>query len=228
MSRGWLIVFAKAPRPGLVKTRMSPPLSFEESAALYEAILGDVLVATARFATQLDLEAVVAFHPPEAVGELIARIPPGYRLHPQRGRNLAERMAFAAREAAAAGVQRILIRGSDSPGLPLACFEQVMARLDAGDEVVLTPDQGGGYALIGLCRSEPGIFDAPMSTTAVLEQTLDCARRLGMRVSTTQPGFDLNVVGDIQLIERMSAHDRADLCPLTIQYLSESSLTCVL
>jgi len=137
-------------------------------------------------------------------------------------------MAFAAREAAAAGAQRILIRGSDSPGLPLACFEQAMARLDAGDEVVLTPDQGGGYALIGLCRSEPRIFDAPMSTTAVLEQTLDCARRLGMRVSTTQPGFDLDVVGDIQLIEQMSAHDRADLCPLTIQYLSESPLTCVL
>jgi rSAM/selenodomain-associated transferase 1 len=228
LSRGWLIVFAKAPRPGLVKTRMSPPLSFEESAALYEAILGDVLVATLRFATQLDLEAVVAFHPPEAVGELIARTPPGYRLHPQRGRDLAERMAFAACEAAAAGAERILIRGSDSPGLPLACFEQAMARLDAGDDVVLTPDQGGGYALIGLCRSEPRIFDAPMSTSAVLQQTLDCAIRLGMRVSTTQPGFDLDVVGDIQLIERMSAQERADLCPLTIQYLSESSLTCVL
>ena len=127
MSRGWLIVFAKAPRPGLVKTRMSPPLSFEESAALYEAILGDVLVATARFAAQLDLESVVAFHPPEAVGELIAHTPPGYRLHPQRGADLAERMAFAVREAAAAGAERILIRGSDSPGLPLACFEQAAA-----------------------------------------------------------------------------------------------------
>ena len=98
----------------------------------------------------------------------------------------------------------------------------------AGDDVVLTPDQGGGYALIALRRSAPGIFDPPMSTTTVLEQTLDCAIRLGLRASTTQPGFDLDVVGDIQLIERMSAQEKADLCPLTIQYLSESPLNCVL
>jgi glycosyltransferase A (GT-A) superfamily protein (DUF2064 family) len=103
-----------------------------------------------------------------------------------------------------------------------------MAGMDAGDDVVLTPDQGGGYALIGLCRSEPRIFDPPMSSSVVLEQTLDCANRLGMRASTTQPGFDLDVVGDIQLIEQLSDQEKADLCPLTIQYLSESPLSRVL
>ena len=50
MSRGWLVVSAKAPRPGLVKTRMSPPLSLEDCAELYAEMLADVLMASARFA----------------------------------------------------------------------------------------------------------------------------------------------------------------------------------
>ena len=54
MSRGWLVVFAKAPRPGLVKTRMSPPFSLEECAELYSEMLGDVLLASLRYAAQLE------------------------------------------------------------------------------------------------------------------------------------------------------------------------------
>ena len=220
MSRGWLIVFAKAPRPGLVKTRMSPPFSLEECAELYAEMLGDVLSASVSFAKRLDLDPVIAFHPPDAVGELIPHAPPGYRLHAQRGRGLGERMAFAASEAAAAGAERILIRGSDSPALPFACLETAMARLDAGEDVVLTPDEGGGYALIALRRPEPLLFEVPMSTANVLAQTLEFAARLGLRASTTQSGFDLDCVVDLHQIDALSAQEKADLCPRTVQFLS--------
>jgi hypothetical protein len=64
---------------------MSPPLSLEECAELYEAMLVDVLEASADFAASLDLIPVLAFHPPDAVAELIGRTPPGFRLQVQRG-----------------------------------------------------------------------------------------------------------------------------------------------
>jgi rSAM/selenodomain-associated transferase 1 len=224
LSRGWLVVFAKAPRPGLVKTRMSPPLSLEDCAELYAEMLVDVLRASARFAEDLGLEKVLAFHPPEAPAELVPRAPAGFRLQAQQGADLGERMAHACREAAAAGAERILIRGSDSPALSARVMEQAMARLDAGDDVVLTPDQGGGYALIGLRRAQPRVFALTMSTRTVLQETLTRASSLGLSATTTDPTFDLDHVRDFQPFLEWAQADGgaefADLCPRTVQYVS--------
>lgn len=220
MSRGWLIVFAKAPRAGLVKTRMSPPLSLEVCAQLYDEMLVDVLNASGRFSAQLDLMPVLAYYPADAHGELAHRAPPGFRLQVQYGAGLGERMDHAVAEAAAAGVDRILVRGSDSPALSFACLEAAMNRLDAGDDLVLTPDQGGGYALIGLRAPAPSLFDIPMSRDSVLDQTLERAARLGMSCSTTPATFDLDTVGDTQLLQDLSDEEKADLCPRTVQFLS--------
>ena len=65
MSRGAIVVFAKAPQPGRVKTRMTPPLTQQQAADLYAALLRDVLEATARFAADLSLVPVLAVHPRE-------------------------------------------------------------------------------------------------------------------------------------------------------------------
>lgn len=228
MSRGWLIVFAKAPRAGLVKTRMSPPLSLEQAADLYAAMLHDVLNASLRFASALDLEPVIAYHPPEAANELIGLAPAGFRLHAQQGSDLGERMAHAVDEAAAAGVRRILIRGSDSPGLPFERFAEVMERLDDRDDVVLTPDSGGGYALIGLKKPTPRLFDPPMSTAQVLDQTLDSAAHSGLRASTTRATFDLNRVSDFAHVMSMRPEETSDLCPRTVEFLAVSQFDLVL
>jgi rSAM/selenodomain-associated transferase 1 len=220
LSRGWLIVFAKAPRPGLVKTRMSPPLTLEQCAALYREVLADVLAATARFAAHLDLEPVALCHPADGIEEIIGLSPPGFRFHGQHGAGLGARMGHGAGEAFAAGADRVLIRGSDSPALGLARLEEAMSALDQAHDVVLTPDQGGGYALIGLSRPAPRLFQVPMSTEGVLEQTLQIAKDLGFAASTTKAAFDLDTVGDLQLFKALSAEEVADLCPRTVQYLS--------
>lgn len=228
MSRGWLIVFAKAPRPGLVKTRMSPPLSLDECALLYAAMLADVLEASAGFAATLDMTAVLAFHPPDAVAELIDRAPPGTRLQVQRGADLGERMANAFAEAAAAGAPRILLRGSDSPALERSLFEEAMSRLDAGDDVVLTPDQSGGYAMIGMRSPQPALFEPVMSTEDVMDQTLLIAGSLGLRSTITAPGFDLNTVGDFRCLSALSSAQLLDLCPRTVKSISALPLDSVL
>jgi rSAM/selenodomain-associated transferase 1 len=233
LSRGWLAVFAKAPRPGLVKTRMSPPLSLDECAELYAEMLADVLVASADFAGRLGLEKVLFFHPPDAVRELVHRAPAGYRLQAQHGADLAQRLARASLEAGAAGVRRLLIRGSDSPTLPFECVEEALDRLDAGADVVWTPDQGGGYALIGLRTPVPELFQVAMSTGSVLAETRARAEALGLQGASTRPALDLDTVGDFHVLrERIddarSAEEFADLCPRTVQFLAHLSREHVL
>lgn len=219
MSCGWLSVFAKAPRPGRVKTRFVPPLSPEQAAAFYDAMLADVLRASADFASRLGLEPVLHFDPPEAMSEFARREPGVYHLHPQRGRDLAARMANAFEHGAASGVSRMLLRGSDSPGLDLPVVEDAVARLDSGDDLVLTPDQGGGYALIALKKPREELFDIPMSTGCVLDETVARARALGLSVSLTRPTFDLDDAADLAWIDSLSPEQSSVLCPRTVEIL---------
>ena len=219
MSRGWLNVFAKAPRPGRVKTRLSPPLSPEQAAELYGAMLSDVLEASLGFADRLDLEAVLHFDPPDARAELAARAPRGFRLLPQAGAGLAVRMANAFVQGSTEGAMRMILRGSDSPGLELERVEDALARLDAGDDLVLTPDQSGGYALIALKEPRSELFEVAMSTRSVLEETLARARSLGLVASLTRPSFDLDRATDFAWIDGLAPARSSVLCPRTVEMI---------
>lgn len=221
MSRGWLSVFAKAPRPGRVKTRLSPPLSPEQAAGLYAAMLVDVLRASAAFARELGLEPVLHFDPPDAQVELERCAPAGYRFRPQRGRGLAARMANAFEEAAAEGVERVLLRGSDSPGLDLPLVAEALAGLEAGGDLALTPDQGGGYALIALKEPRRELFDVVLSTGSVLEETVSRARSLGLSVALTGASFDLDVAADLARLDAMPPERSSILCPGTVEILRD-------
>ena len=220
MSRGWLIVFAKAPRAGLVKTRFAPPLSLDEAAVLYEAMLADVLVESARAAAQLDLEAVLAFYPEDGVGELLSRTPNAFRLQLQHGNGLGERMANAFAEASAAGAPFAMLRGSDSPALNRAHFCDTVARLKGGDDLVLTPDLGGGYAMIGQATPNAALFDVPMSTGDVLAETIGIANRFALRYSLTEPTFDLDSIADLPSFNKVPVEISSDLCPRTVEAIS--------
>ena len=220
MSRGWLIVFAKAPRPGLVKTRLSPPLSLDQCAELYDAMLGDVLEASLRYAKEFDLEPVLAYHPPDGAAEMISRTPAGYRLQLQHGDGLAKRMANAFAEACASGAERVVLRGSDSPALEAELVGQALAGLDAGDELVLTPDQSGGYAMIAMRSPHSAIFDVAMSTGEVLDETLRVARSLSLRGSITAPTFDIDTDADLRAFETLMTEQGLDLCPRTVESFS--------
>ena len=109
------VVFAKAPYPGAVKTRMTPGLRPEAAADLYRCMLEDVLEATADAARVLGAEPVLAVHPPNAVRELAGLAPAAFRIVAQRGPDLGRRMEWAVAEAAAAGARAVVLRGSDSP-----------------------------------------------------------------------------------------------------------------
>ena len=143
-----LIIFAKEPRPGQVKTRLSPPLSPEEAAQLYHSFLQDILEEMARVP---GVRLAVAFSPLEAQVFFRGLAPPGTDLFPQEGADLGERMARAFARGFAAGFGPVLLRGGDVPDLPAAVVSEATEVLAAGrDQVVLGPCPDGGYYLVGL------------------------------------------------------------------------------
>ncbi len=215
LPRGAVVVFAKQPRAGAVKTRMTPPLAPSSAAELYACMLADVLDVTAAAAQQLELDAVLAVHPEGAVPALAREAPPRFRVVAQRGVDLARRMSWAARETAASGARRILLRGSDSPALEASHIAEALCALDDSD-VVLSPDLDGGYNLVGLRAPSSGLFDHPMSTGRVLDDTLANARRARLRTRLLEPSFDLDGIGDLRRLAAVRTAGRAAGCPRTL------------
>ncbi len=216
---GVVVVFAKAPVAGRVKTRLCPPLSLEEAAALYACMLDDVLETTALAAASLGLAAVLAVDPPEARAVLVRRAPPIFRVVAQHGRGHAARMAHSVAEQAAGGLRPILLRGSDSPALPASRLADSVTALAAGADLALAPDLDGGYSLVGLNRPAPGLFDHPMSHGAVLAQTLAGAERAGLRVRLLEPCFDLDTADDLVRLGEQRTGAGALPCPRTLGWL---------
>jgi rSAM/selenodomain-associated transferase 1 len=186
-----LIIFAKEPRPGQVKTRLSPPLSPEAAAQLYHCFIEDILDEMARVPK---VRLAVAFSPPTAEVWFRRLAPPGTNLLPQEGANLGERMAQAFARNFAAGFGPILLRGSDVPDLPAAMVSEAAAVLAAGQaQVVLGPATDGGYHLVGLTEPQPRLFQGPAwSSSTVLADTLSLARQLGLRVHLLPPWPDID------------------------------------
>lgn len=218
-----IVVFAKRPEPGAVKTRMCPPLSPGQAAALYTAMLDDVLATTAAAAAAARAATWLAVHPPDAAGELAKRSPPGFRGVPQRGADLAERMAGAVASAAAAGFERILLRGSDNPALPGEELVRGLAALDDAD-LAVGPDRDGGYGWIALRGPAPGLFDHPMSTASVLADTLARAATLGLRARILAASFDLDTAADLAWLSGARARGETRECPRTLAHLDALGL----
>lgn len=220
---GVVVVFAKAPHPGRVKTRMVPPLTPAQAAELYAKLLADVLSTTAEFAREFGLRPLVTVDPPEACREIAQLAPSNFSAVPQRGADLSQRMTWAVREAAATGAARVLLRGSDSPVLSGGLLREALEALEESD-LVVCPDRDGGYSLIGLRRHAPGLFDHPMSTNSVLEQTLANAARLGLSARVQAPSFDLDRIGDLRWLAEARADGIGHLCSNTLEYLDANDL----
>lgn len=218
---GALVVFAKRPDPGQVKTRLCPAFSPEQAAAFYAAMLDDVLESSDRAAAALGLAPVLAVHPPEAASQLPA--PTGWQCEPQQGPDLGARMEHALARQLDAGRSPVLLRGSDSPTLGRSTLAAALEALEQHD-LVICPDRDGGYNLVGLHEPAPGLFHHPMSTAAVLEDTLANAARLGLHASVLAQGFDIDTIQDLSWLARMRREKPSLPCPRTLAFLDERGL----
>jgi rSAM/selenodomain-associated transferase 1 len=193
-------IFAKRPLAGAVKTRLSPPLAPEEAAELAAAMLDDTLAACRGVSGHATLLRVA---PAAELGWFRARYP-GVTVVAQEGDGLGARLAahFAAEHAARPGWTFVVL-GSDAPHLGAARALEAHERLERGAELVLGPDEGGGYHLVGLRRSVPELFTrVPMSCAETFGRTLALARSLGLAVEQTESGYDVDLPADLARLAR--------------------------
>ena len=189
-----LLVFAKLPEPGRVKTRLSPPLTPRAAADLYDAFLRDALdryaaLSAAPGGPSVRLHVGGFERDPERARALA---PPGMSVHPQRGDGLGERMLRAFVEAFAAGHDRAVVVGTDHPTLPTEFFGLAFDALREPLTAVLGPSDDGGYYLLGLNEVVPDLFGMAYSHDAVFSETLDRAARAGLRPVVLPPHYDVD------------------------------------
>ena len=183
-----LIVFAKQPEPGAVKTRLTVTLTPEEAARLYEAFLRDALNQY----QALDVDVRLYFSPPvESIPEDL--IPEGVSLHEQQGPGLGARMKIAFVESFAEGYEKLVIIGTDHPTLPTAFIEQAFEALEQPFSICIGPSDDGGYYLLGMNDFYPEVFhDMRYSHADVFEQTLERAGRTAAHLTLLPPWYDVD------------------------------------
>jgi rSAM/selenodomain-associated transferase 1 len=192
-----LIIFAKEPSPGQVKTRLCPPLSPRAAARLYGQFLEDVVEEMARLP---QMKIALAYTPASARPFFQSLTTPGIHLVVQTGEDLGERLLQAFDWGFAQSTQAVLIRNSDSPDLPGSLAREAQKVLEDGQaQVVLGPCPDGGYYLVGLRSPQPQLFhDITWSGPTVLADTLARAERLGLAVHLLPPWPDIDTCDDLQ------------------------------
>ena len=209
---------AKAPIAGEVKTRLAPPLTQEQAADLYRALLLDQLEHLQGFATA----ELYLVYTPDSAALLMKRLaPPNFHCLAQRGGDLGERMKFAFSDLWQRGHRNVALVGSDLPALPLSFFDTAFALLTAEThQVVLGPSRDGGYYLVGMNRPIPEIFDKMIwSHDRVLAQTTDRLGKLGIEPALLPEWFDIDSVDDLKQLDALSEPAAREAVKRTLGYL---------
>ncbi len=191
-----LVVMARAPVAGACKTRLCPPLTADEAAALYSAFLDDLARELPADAVGCDLWIAWTGDDDGGAG-LRARFGPPFRLVRQRGDDLTARMEDVFERFCAAGYRAVVMRNSDSPHLPWSLAADAFDALEAAGAVVLGPDLDGGYYLIGANAPVGGLLPRAMSTASVFEETSAAAAAAGRPVVALEPFPDIDTPDDL-------------------------------
>ncbi|HEY5996472.1 MAG TPA: TIGR04282 family arsenosugar biosynthesis glycosyltransferase [Candidatus Deferrimicrobiaceae bacterium] len=199
-----VILMAKAPIAGTVKTRLCPPLSQGEAARLYERLLLDA-AGCLRAVPSASL--VASFAPAAAAPYFRGAAFEGFRASAQRGADLGERMTNAIGEAFAGGAKRVAIVGADCPGLSPGRVALAFDELRRGADAVFGPTPDGGFYLAGFNAFPGGLFGPgiPWSTGSVMADVLGRCRKSGMAWSLLPEERDIDTPEDLAWLTSASA-----------------------
>ncbi len=202
-----IAVMLKAPEPGLVKTRLVPPLTFAQAARLYECFIRDT------FANLMPLEdaGIDVYAACTGRRELITGcLPEGVECFEQEGRGLGARMYNSLRHLFAAGYESAAVVGSDTPDLPADNAVEAFELLAGPVRLVLGPSTDGGFYLLaanGLF--EPVFTGINYGTSAVLGETTAKARENKIEFRLAAPWHDMDTVEDLRLLKDNPAAPRS-------------------
>ena len=215
-----LIIFAKSPIPGKVKTRLTPYITPTEAAELYKAFVADIICNTHKLKCE---RVTIAYTPSNAEATFHSICGQSVDYLPQQGHNLGERMMNAFKYSFDKGSKRTIIIGTDSPTLPLSYVQKAF---DALNEVPVTigPTFDGGYYLIGLSEQNDAIFDGvDWSTSRVFSQTLARIQALNKQMYVRPPWYDVDTLDNLEFlrshIRSMKMSDNSELPYNTMQFL---------
>jgi len=189
-----LAMMIKAPQAGNSKTRLVPPLSPDEAAALSVCFLRDTAANIAGISSLGGAEGVAVYTPVGAEAAFDNLLPETFNLLAQRGESFGERLYYAAEDLLAVGYESLCLIDSDSPTLPSALLKQAVDALArAGDRVVLGAADDGGYYLIGLKHAHRHLFaNIDWSTARVLSQTIERAYEINLEVEVLPIWYDVD------------------------------------
>ena len=210
-----LVIMAKAPKPGMVKTRLAQRLPSPAVTELYRCLLDDTMM----LAKSLVGVEVAVMCPASDVNDLAPLAGDAVRVVAQTGDGLAAGLTSVFSHFAAAGQQRIIAFNSDSPHLPPAVLEKAFEAL-ATHDVVIGPTHDGGYYLVGAKAVHPRLFNGDgMGTSTALEALLSRVRASGLSVCLVDPFYDIDVASDLV---RLDAELRlsAPRAPRTAEWLA--------
>jgi uncharacterized protein len=199
-ARCGIAFMAKASAPGRAKTRLVPPLTFDEAADLNTAFLQDVadnvLLAARHAAPHGGIAGYAAYGPPGSEDFFRRTLPAAIDLLGAWLPNFGDCLFHTIREILARGHSSAVVLNSDSPTLPTALLIETAAVLaQPGDRAVLGPSSDGGYYLLGLKTAHRRMFeDIAWSTERVAEQTLVRAREIGLEVHLLPVWYDVDDV----------------------------------
>jgi rSAM/selenodomain-associated transferase 1 len=191
-----VVVVAKEPVPGKVKTRLTPEISAAEAADLYRCFLLDRIKG---IGSLTGVDRAVAYTPEDAVGAFNTLPLDGFELFPQRGADLGERLNNIFLDKLSNGYQAVSIVDSDSPDLPNSLIkESLQLLLTQQAEVVFGPCHDGGYYLVGMRKPHPELFrNIPWSGRDVLSTSLEKSRALNLDVKLLSFWNDLDTFEDL-------------------------------
>lgn len=196
-----ILVFAREPVLGQVKTRLQAAIGQEQALLLYKAMLGRI-AGTLNTSNLSNWDLYVSSNPSHELFTSICNIK---NIYPQVEGDLGQKMSAAiAQTAVQAELESVIIIGSDCPAMSPAYLDSAITALDDGCDVVLGPAEDGGYVLLGLRRTIPELFvEIPWGSSEVLNLTLLRLQELGLSYRLLETLWDVDRPEDLGRLEEL-------------------------
>lgn len=190
-----LVLMAKRPVPGETKTRLTPPLSGQEAAELYDAFLQDKVAQMRRVS---GVTCAIAYYPPDSRA-YFSILAPDFILIRQQGNMLAERLANVVIGAFSEGYGKVMAIDGDTPHLPTEYLQSGILTLEGNSkDIVIGPSEDGGYYAVGLKQPHRALFNVEMSTAHVSRDTMAQAEEAGLTVQLLPEWWDIDELPDLR------------------------------
>ncbi|MFN0085747.1 MAG: TIGR04282 family arsenosugar biosynthesis glycosyltransferase [Blastocatellia bacterium] len=199
-----LVIMAKAPREGEVKTRLLGVLTAEDARQLYIAFLGDTFALMEELMDERAALSLALCYTPAGEEEAFEEIErEGSLMIPQRGQALGERLRNCFTDLFGMGFDSVIVLGADSPTLPGELIYDAFDCLEKDEDIVLGPTADGGYYLIGMRALHPPLFEnIPWSTGGVFAATTQRAAAAGLHVIELPEWYDVDTPEDLERLKQ--------------------------